>query len=572
MARGAASDRVQHRNHEISRDSREKAEGDAPGWVQGDFAADIARGRWDIKFFAKRFLGVDTHPGQDRLFDAILMRDQSGWRPRYLDISCSAGNRAGKTLGEAIALFHSTFYKMGQQPPRMSDPRSIRKWMDLDYSWYHFGISQEIAELAYIEIIRLLQGTHEAQKHGCPLTQQLGLGVARWDRKYRGEYLWIQLHPVLGGGEIHFRTTGEKAVGSLGKDMHGISYDEAGFDPNFDFVVNEVLNMRRLSTGGQLWVVGTSTEGLTAFADHWFAGDPDAPDKHPDKISIRMSTRDNIGYGIDKEMFDRLEKSIPPGLVPQNIDGLFLEGRNSFFAQASVDACFIEELPETQPAIIGHRYVQGADPALTYDSTWSIVLDSRRGQAVGVLASRQRGRTTGPVIASLVLNAHRAYDTKDTTCLTGIDSTGFGGAMFRDLLPIPTLRSIEFGGSRGKKLRLLNDLKKALETGTLRFPRSGPWLTLRRQLLGYRLDDKKLETDAVMALAVAIQMLRYVPGMALPGEVIPGFDFFNPPTAGGVPSAPSGPPPTNMFGQAQVAYTSMSDMARIERATRGPRY
>ena len=37
------------------------------------------------------------------------------------------------------------------------------------------------------------------------------------------------------------------------------------------------------------------------------------------------------------------------------------------------------------------------------------------------------------------------------------------------------------------------------------FPRRGIWLELRRQLLGYKLDDRKLETDAVMALAVAVR-------------------------------------------------------------------
>jgi hypothetical protein len=31
------------------------------------------------------------------------------------------------------------------------------------------------------------------------------------------------VNPLLGGAEIHFRTTNERAFGSLGKDMNGIS-------------------------------------------------------------------------------------------------------------------------------------------------------------------------------------------------------------------------------------------------------------------------------------------------------------------------------------------------------------
>lgn len=530
-------------------------------WVEGDFAASLARGRWDLDFFCEALLGIKPHVGQSEFFRAVLLRDMTGWRPRYLDIDVSAGNRAGKTLGEAIAEFHSTFYKIGQPPPSLVSVRSLKKWMQSDYSWYHFAIAQETSELAFIEITRILQGTHEAQKNGCPLTETLGPGVARWDKKYRSEYLWLKMHEVFGGGEIHYRTTGEKAVGSLGKDMHGIAYDEGAFDPNFQFVVDEVLHMRRLSTGGQLWIVGTSTEGLTAFSDHWQLGDPDQPDRNPDKFSLRMSTRDNIGYGITQEMFDRLVASMPDALVPQNIDGYFLESRKSFFSQSSVDQSFIDDLPEVEAPKKGHRYVQGADPALSMDSTWSIVLDVTRSPNTGVAVARHRGRTSGPVVASLVTNAHNAYNSlhEGYSCLSGIDSTGFGGAMFRDLLPIQ-VRSIEFGGTRGKKLKLLNDLRSALDTGKLRFPRSGPWLALRRQLLGYRLEDKNMETDGVMALAVAVSMLRLAPEGSQPS--VP-FDYFGPETRG-VPSRPSGPPLAS-FGRRAVVYSSLSDMERRSR-------
>jgi hypothetical protein len=527
---------------------------DLSALINSPFAADIARGRWDIEFFASRFLGVTLHPGQVEFAMSVLMRDMGGWRPRYLDIALAAGNRAGKTVIEAICHFHSTWYKLGLPPPRLSSLASLSKWNALPYEWYHLAIAQETSELAYIELRRLLQGNHEAQKNGCPLTEQLGPQVVEMDKKYRSEYLWTQIHPVFGGGTIHYRTTGEKAIGSLGKDMNGISYDECGFDPNFEFVVNEVLHMRRLSTGGQMWLVGTATEGLTAFADAWYEGDPAAPDRKPDKMSLRISTRDNIGFGIERVMFERLVSAMPQELVPQNIDGFFLEGRRSFFAQSAVDQAFVGGLEELTPAKPGHRYVQGADPALTYDSTWSIVLDVTDAEhVVGVSARHQTGRTTGPVIAALVTVQHMAYTGQGLVCVTGVDTTGFGGAMFRDSLPI-RVKSVEFGGTRGRKLKLLTDLKAALEGGKLRFPRSGPWLTLRRQLLGYRLEDKKLSTDAVMALAVAWSMVKYAPTPAPSTR----FDYFGA-TPRGVSSRPSSSPPP-LDGHRVAATTSVKDM------------
>jgi hypothetical protein len=248
---------------------------------------------------------------------------------------------------------------------------------------------------------------------------------------------------------------------------------------------------------------------------------------------------------------------MPAELVPQNIDGEFLEGRSSFFAQSAVDAAFLADTPEMVSALPGHRYVQGVDPALTFDSTWSLVLDVTDPKHVsGVNARHHNGRTTGPVIAALVVVQHAAYTGKGITCLTGVDTTGFGGALFRDSLPIP-IRSVEFGGTRGRKLKLLIDLKSALETGKLRFPRSGAWLTLRRQLLGYRLDDKKLQTDAVMALAVAWSMVKFTPS----GRSSAPFDYFGSQPRG-VKSRVSSGPPTAAFGSRVVTYASVSDMER----------
>jgi hypothetical protein len=505
-----------------------------------DFQQALARGRWDVDYFSRTFLGIQGHPGQLRLWKLGLLRTPSRWRAAYLTICISAGNRAGKTLGLAILIFHNTVYKMGMKPPDASSEREVLAWMKASYEWYHFGIQQETSELVYWEIARILTGVHSAQKgHGCPLIDMLGPEMAEWGKKYRGEYPWITLHPVLGGGQIHFRTTSERAVGSLGKDMHGISFDECAFDPQLDFVVDEVLHLRRLGTGGQLFLISTATEGLTAFADKWFEGDPDAPDRQPEAMSMTMSTRENIGYGIDQVTFDRLVASMPPYLIPQNIDGGFIEGRTSFFGAQAVDAAFRDDLPEAQPPETNHRYVQGVDPALTFDSTWAIHLDMTDAlHVVGVRARRKTGRQTSLTVTALVSEGHRGYNGQASWCTTAMDVTGFGGKTFKDLLRgLHPFRGIEFGGVRSRKLRMLLDLKSLIEKGRVVFPRTGLWLILRRQLLGYRLDDKKLDTDAVMALAIAVsEVMRQPTDVAKDAT----FDYFTGDTEHRVSSGPAG--------------------------------
>jgi hypothetical protein len=218
---------------------------------------------------------------------------------------------------------------------------------------------------------------------------------------------------------------------------------------------------------------------------------------------------------------------VPESLIPQNIDGYFIEGTNQFFATDSVERAFLDSLPETQPAAQRRRYVQGVDPAISVDSTWGIVLDvTNPNRLTGVYATQRRSRQTADTIVALAQNNHVAYNRLDigSYCHTGIDSTGFGGKVFKSMLVgISPLTSVEFGGRRSQKLRLLNNLRSALDNGRLVFPRHGVWLKLRRQLLGYKLADRKLEQDAVMALAVALHVAGRMVG---DNALAPEFDFF----------------------------------------------
>lgn len=522
-----------------------------------DFATDYVRGRHDPVFWAKRFLGVRLHPGQQRFADVVAARGKNGWRAAYHTICLSAGNRAGKTMVLAVLILWSCFYHVGQPPPESFDEAGIRKWRRKAYFWFHFAIQQEIAELVYTEIINLLSGVHTAQANGCPLADEIaeagGGPIADWSKKYNGDYRWVVFGNLFGGAEIHFRTTAENAIGSLGRDMHGVSVDECGLAKNLKWVFNNVLHLRRLGTGGQAVLVSTPDEGLTDFSDMWFAGDPDAPDRRRGNMSLRMSTRDNVGFGISKENFAILTEGMEADHIRQNIDGYFIQGRLSYFNGGTADRMFRDDLPESQPAIDGHTYVQGIDPALRHDSTWSVVGDvwmgvQRDGKwepsrglklgrneipqlcVVGVRADQQHGKQTVDSLTNLAVAAHNEYENKrdglKTTCATAIDATGFGGKIFKELLErvIGAVRSIEFGGSAQTKKRLLGDLRSMVDSGRLMLPREGLWLKGRRQMLGYREGDRAIEQDFVMALAVLVaEVKRQSPD----GYQSLEFDFLN---------------------------------------------
>jgi len=85
----------------------------------------------------------------------------------------------------------------------------------------------------------------------------------------------------------------------------------------------------------------------------------------------------------------------------------------------------------------------------------------------------------------------------------------------QELSIIKPLRQVDFSGTKAKKLEILSDLKAVLDKELIKFPKTGIWLELRRQLLGYKLEDRKLETDAVMALAVAVRHATRTAGVTV---------------------------------------------------------
>jgi len=259
-------------------------------------------------------------------------------------------------------------------------------------------------------------------------------------------------------------------------------------------IYQEVLNLRRLSTGGQLHFIGTPTEGINDYSDLWELGNPANPNRDEQFFSFRLSTRDNVGYGLNSATFESIIRQQAEYLVPQNIDGYFIESRDAYFNSEMVEKSFVELDEETQP-VKTRRYAQGVDPGISSDATWAITIDyTEREFLAGVRCKRKIGKQTIPAVINMVREGHLLYGQEGSYCTTIVDSTGFGGKLFRqEFNIIKPLRDYDFGGTRAKKLELLGDLKAVIDRGQLKLPRKGVWMEVRRQLLGYKLDDKKLE-------------------------------------------------------------------------------
>lgn len=504
---------------------------------------EFERCKWDVERWAWVFLGIRLHPGQVEFANAYLARTESRWRAYYLWLLVSAGNRAGKTLALSIVILHSCVYRMGLKPPDNNET-SIRHWARIPYHWWHFAVEQGPAEQVFNEIVTILGGIHPAQKEGCPWAEVLGegdpdLGARRiatatqtegveWTQgsKERGEYAWIKLTPEFGGAQIHFRSTKAKALSAIGQNMHGLSFDEAGLEPNLTYLLEEVMHARRLGTGGQFFVISTpSVATSTDFQDLWAKGDPEDPFRDPRRFSMRMSSRLNVGFGLDEESFYALIEGQPTDWIRQNIDGEFIQAFLAYFAKRSIDAIFRPDLPEEQEPTAGMIYLQALDPGLK-DKCWSLVFRvTKDRRAIGVSIARQDGKQTTRGIINLGASQHEKYamwtgertkegePINEAMCYTGVDTTALGGHMFRELIQerIPEITSVEFGGQLATKRKLMSDLKTAIDEGRIEMPTEGDWREANKQLTNYKLLDRKIEQDIVMGLAIIAKMLRIVP-------------------------------------------------------------
>ena len=117
---------------------------------------------------------------------------------------------------------------------------------------------------------------------------------------------------------------------------------------------------------------------------------------------------------------------------------------------------------------------------------------------------------TANVLLEEMARVHRHWNTApDRTgfrprAVTGFDATSMGGKIIsQQLEAITPKRPFNFGGGKAK-INALTNMRAALSRHDVWLPPT--WLRLQREVLAYRLDDKKLVQDCVMALAGALQI------------------------------------------------------------------
>ena len=458
-------------------------------------------------------MGVKLNRAQRRWINTITSSDGT-WRSK-LSVHVSA-NQTGKSLGVALIVLWACVYKIGVPT---DDPV---RWYDAPYNWYHVAPEQQQAYIPLGDIRQLVKGAHLAQEIGA---KKFGLkchfpeSLVRFEKH---EHYYDGL-TTLTGATAQFRTTADKAASLQGRRAAGISFDEAAFEDHLTAVINEALMMRLISTGGPLIVVSTP-DGMNAYyelVENIRLRAEVVPDtdgmvwiSHDGWALVYSVVSDNEGYGLESTEIERMERDLDPATKEQQLRGAFLEPSDAFFLPITdILKAFKPGMDLDGTALPGHVYIIFWDPSVSMDPTAGYVLDvtGKRWKVVREIYYR-----TPRGINSLIpemYGQHQMYGTAEnefmgqSKVLTGYDETGFGGKIIgQSLAGLTPKRGLDFAGTSKTKLDVLMNLKAALlpdKDGNTQLEIPEELVGLKREILNYRLVDKDIQQDRVMALGGA---------------------------------------------------------------------
>ena len=409
------------------------------------------------------------------------------------------GNRFGKSVVEAMRHIHHCVFKLGA----VADGRHT--WKTIPYDTISVSISADQAEIVFDEAKRLLS-TPQMK----PLVRRI----------YSTPFPRIVFY---NGAVMHCRSAHEDGKYIDGHGYRLVSIDEAGWLRNdLKRLMNGVIILR-LAGGGMIDLVGTP-KGYTDL--YWYAnrGLRGVPGYYTQKGSIY----DNPFLAqADLKMRDELLAQADPRLRDQVLFGAFVSEGGMAFTQDQLDQLFVPGMASHVPFVPGHTYVQAWDLGRRTDWTVGVTFDVT-DRPYPLVDFQRLNKVPWEHIYELIGAKAKEYSVH----MPIIDATGPGGDVVEEEL---TKRGIFVDAVRTsslqKKLNLVNTLQSALdygrhsvgtrqvldEAGFLRDAPDmedvgGPWGLIRMppipQLLdefgGYELDDKKLQQDTVIAVALAI--------------------------------------------------------------------
>jgi len=451
------------------------------------FSELYERGKGDMSQFSKDFLELPPpitapHKGQIKWLHSNL------WTPERM-IAC--GNRWGKTTAAAIKLLHHGFYqtRMPQYAEQMHE-----------YTCISLSITLDMAQIAWDFAVMLATGSKLLSKFVLDIKKRDPFPVM-----------------ILGDGdkwrsEIWARSTARAGTYLLGRAFDFVNWDEAARDPNGRMILDDVLRMRMADRQGRIDMTSTGA-GKNWYWKQCDLGRRDAPE-YLNYYFQTGSTYENPSISPDR--IEDAKGRMSDRMVKQNIYGEFVDFA-AVFPIEDIEQCYrgydyklLHTPGEARLAISGYpadaTFAMGVDLGRRRDETVILVARTDVHPSRLIYAQAMNMSSHWEKIYGTIASVYHIF--KDA--LAVIDASSLGGDISVDLLRseqhgMHNIVPYVFSGGQGKKEHLITVGQMALQQKTIVWPYIPE---LYDQLGMYDYDDKKLNTDWVMAFCMLAEGIR----------------------------------------------------------------
>jgi hypothetical protein len=411
--------------------------------------------------FARELLEIEPHPGQIKWL-------RNSTKPEN---ALHTGNRWGKSLVQAVKILHRCLFKIRDA-----------KYHDIEkYEAVNASITQDQAQIIFDNVVRLIKEN--------PLLEMFVKDIKFTPFP----------HVIFGNGAIFWaRSTQRRGEYLLGHDYDYFNFDEVAFELHPEYVVNQVIMMRLADRAGMLDYTSTPK------GKNWFYKKCCELRKNPE-IGYVQNGDSRENPHISQEYLKRKLKSLSLSKIEQNIKGLFIDDANQVIKEEYIRNAMTSSTGLSGP-IPGHRYCHGWDLARKRTFTVGITLDIT--QKPYQVVALERFQREWKDVYTAIRQKHKEYGGEVI-----IDSTGLGDVVLAELKDIKP-QGFNFGERGGKaKSELIANLEQMHALSNIAYPYieqiegDGELWTLQDELRNFYW-DKNSECDAVMALALALWLVR----------------------------------------------------------------
>ncbi len=293
------------------------------------------------------------------------------------------------------------------------------------------------------------------------------------------------------GATITARTTQNRGHYLLGNDYDLFSFDEAAFEPDPEYLINDVVMMRLADRNGQLDLISTPN------GKNWFFRRMLRLQKDEAGGFVQIGDSRENPY-LSMQAINLRLKNLPPDRIAQNIAGQFIDNSQTIFSSDDINSSMEKEtVSGWQP---NRKYISGWDLARKQTHTVGMTFDVTEKPFRMVACERFNNRDWADVIATI-----RKVQAEFKSMLV-VDATGLGDVILSelaDLKPEGVIFTPRIKGELLGNLLLYHNRQEIKYGDVIQNEPGGKIWSLEAEMRDITWENNN-KYDAVMAMALAI--------------------------------------------------------------------